>query len=505
MILNFAIQKKDMKKITILLILSTLTLTGFSQSVFNNKKKTTKSNKSGYKITGEVVGLEDSTVMLAYYFGGKQYATDTANVTNGKFTFRGDEKLKGGMYLVVLSDNKYFDLIVSEQRFSFSTKLNNLVGEMIFENSEENTPFYEYLNFIITMQKQVNPIRQQLETADDQIKKELQIEVQKIDNKVKKYQTSFLENNSDKFFSKIIIATTEIEIPQAPLDSTGSPDKNFPYRFYKKHFWDNIDFSDERMLRTPVFFSKMDQYLNKLTVKHPDSINLSADILVDKSKANQEIFRYVVSYITSTYERSKIMGMDAVFVHMVENYYITNQCNWVDSTELVKIADRAQKIAPNLIGRKAAEFHDFYGRPFMKDTLGIIHTLNEINADYTVLIFFGPTCGHCKKEIPKVKHNLDSLILAGYDIKTFAVATEFDKKEWKRFIRNQKTEDWINVSDINHDEEGSPVASSDWRDKYDIYSTPVIYLLDKEKKIIAKRITHTQIVEIISRLEEDQR
>ena len=126
-----------MKKVTILLILSTLTLTGFSQSIFNNKK-TIKSNNSGYKITGEVVGLEDSTVMLAYYFGGKQYATDTANVTNGKFTFRGDEKLKGGMYLVVLSENKYFDLIVSEQRFSFSTKLNNLVGEMIFENSEDH-------------------------------------------------------------------------------------------------------------------------------------------------------------------------------------------------------------------------------------------------------------------------------------------------------------------------------------------------------------------------------
>jgi thiol-disulfide isomerase/thioredoxin len=225
--------------------------------------------------------------------------------------------------------------------------------------------------------------------------------------------------------------------------------------------------------------------------------------LVEKSRANDEIFQYVVSYITSTYERSKIMGMDAVFVHMVENYYITNQCDWVDSTELVKIADRAQKIAPNLIGRKAAEFHDFYGRPFMKDTLGVVHTLNEVNADYTALIFFGPTCGHCKKEIPKIKHKVDSLISEGHDIKTFAVATEFDKKEWKKFINDQKTGEWINVADINHDNEGNPVASSDWRDKYDIYSTPVIYLLDREKKIIAKRISHTQIAKIIDRMEEN--
>jgi thiol-disulfide isomerase/thioredoxin len=187
---------------------------------------------------------------------------------------------------------------------------------------------------------------------------------------------------------------------------------------------------------------------------------------------------------------------------MVEKYYITNQCDWVDSTQLVKLQDRAQKIAPNLIGRKATEFIA-YGTAFMKDTLGIPHTLSEIDSDYTVLVFYGPTCGHCKKEIPKIKNDVDSLISSGYNIETFAVATEFDKKEWKEFINKQQTGDWINVSDINHDAEGNPVASSNWRDKYDIYSTPVIYLLDKEKKIIAKRISHSQLVEIIVELENN--
>lgn len=488
-----------MKKLIILCAFYTITLLGFSQNIFNKQEKA----KDNYKISGEIIGLKDSTVMLAYYFGGKQYATDTANVVNGKFTFEGNKELKGGMYLVVLSESRYFDLIISEQNFSFSTKLDDLVGSMIFKDSKENPPFYEYLNFIIKMQKEVTPIKEKLKTANDEAKKELQIKAQIIDGKVKAYRTSFLENNSDIFFSKIIKATTDIAIPEAPLDSTGNPNKNFAYLFYKKHFWDNIDFSDERMLRTPIFFSKMNQYLDKLTPTHPDSINISADILVEKSRANSTIFRYVVEYITSTYERSKIMGMDAVFVHMVEKYYLSNECNWVDSTQLVKMADRAQKIAPNLIGRKAAEFHDFYGRPFMKDTLGTTHTLADINAMYTVLVFYGPTCGHCKKEIPKIKHNVDSLIGAGHDIKTFAVATEFDKEEWKKFINKQQTGEWINVADINHDNEGNPVASSDWRDKYDIYSTPVIYLLDEEKKIIAKRISHAQIVEIISRLENN--
>ena len=71
--------------------------------------------------------------MLAYYFGGKQYATDTALVNNGKFIFEGDKILDGGMYLIVLNDQQYFDIIVSEQHFSFSTSVNNLVGDMTFK------------------------------------------------------------------------------------------------------------------------------------------------------------------------------------------------------------------------------------------------------------------------------------------------------------------------------------------------------------------------------------
>ena len=489
-----------MKKIALLFILFiTITSQSYSQSKFGEKKITQL--LTGYNISGEIEGLKDTSVMLAYYFGGKQYATDTAEVINGNFSFKGEKELQGGMYLVVLSNQQYFDIIVSEQHFSFSTKFNDLIGSMSFKYSEENPPFYEYLNFITQMQKEATPIRKQLETTEGDLKKTLQEKANAIDVKVKKFRSDFMTNNKDKFFSKIVKATTEIEIPESPLDSTGNPDKTFPFRFYKKHFWDNIDFSDSRMLRTPIFFNKMDQYLDKLTAKHPDSINVSADVLIELSSANGDIFQYVVSYITSTYERSKIMGMDAVFVHMVEKYYITNKCDWIDSTQLVKIADRAQKIAPNLIGRKASEFLDFYGRPFMKDTLGKTHILKEINADYTLLVFYGPTCGHCKKEIPKIKNELDSLIETGINIKTFSVATEFDKSEWKNFINTKDIGKWINVSDINHDDEGNPVASSDWRDKYDIYSTPVIYLLDKEKKIIAKRISYKQITEIVGRLE----
>jgi thiol-disulfide isomerase/thioredoxin len=452
----------------------------------------TASFSQGYKIKGEIKNMQDTTAILAYYFGGKQYATDTTDVVKGKLTFSGDKELEGGIYLVVLPGGKYFELIISEQKFSFTTDKNDLVASMNFKNSRENTAFYQYLNFISVQQQKVAPLKEKLSSAKEDEKKKIQKEINEVDNTVRDYREDFQSRYKDVFFSKIISATTDIVIPETPLDSTGKPKENFSFYYFKNHFWDNMDFSDKRMLRTPVFFNKMDKYLEKLSPKHPDSIIVSADIMIEKARANKEVFQYVVSYITSTYERSKIMGMDAVFVHMVEKYYMTAQCDWVKEKQLEKIIERAKRISPNMIGKKPPNL-------VFKDTSNQYHSLYHLQAKYTLLFFYDPDCGHCKKETPKVKAVCDSLVSAGIDIKVFAVNTEFDIKKWKEFIKKFDVGNWINVGDIQFDKEGNPVATSNWREQYDIHSTPVIYLLNKDKEIIAKRINDKQIVKIIER------
>ena len=150
-------------------------------------------------------------------------------MVNGKFSFEGKRELQGGMYLVVLSESRYFDIIVSEQHFSFTTKTDDLIGAMTFKNSKENPVFYEYLNFITNMQKEVTPLRKQLETAEGENKKALQEKASEVDKKVKEFRSNFIKNHSDKFFTKIINATTEPVIPESPLDSLGNRIDNVPY------------------------------------------------------------------------------------------------------------------------------------------------------------------------------------------------------------------------------------------------------------------------------------
>ena len=88
----------------------------------------------------------------------------------------------------------------------------------------------------------------------------------------------------------------------------------------------------------------------------------------------------MVSYITSTYERSKIMGMDAVFVHMVEKYYINGECDWVKEKQLEKIIERANRISPNMIGKKPPNL-------IFKDAFDKYHSLYHLQAKYTILSF----------------------------------------------------------------------------------------------------------------------
>ena len=80
------------------------------------------------------------------------------------------------------------------------------------------------------------------------------------------------------------------------------------------------------------------------------------------------------------------------------------------------------------------------------------------------------------------------------DIKVFSVYTQQEFDKYKKYVVEKKL-DWINVYDGVH--------YNNLKDKYDIYSTPVIYILDKDKKIKAKRIDVDQIKPILTAIENN--
>jgi thiol-disulfide isomerase/thioredoxin len=124
----------------------------------------------------------------------------------------------------------------------------------------------------------------------------------------------------------------------------------------------------------------------------------------------------------------------------------------------------------------------------MQDFSGKKTTLSSMNSKYTLLVFWAPGCGHCQEMMPKIDSAYRASLKAK-GLKIYAVRTEDDPKQWQDYIKEHHLEDWTHVYD--------PERRSDFRSKYNVYSTPVIYLLDEKKIIIGKRLDHSNIGQVI--------
>ncbi|MCX6266490.1 MAG: DUF5106 domain-containing protein, partial [Bacteroidetes bacterium] len=138
------------------------------------------------------------------------------------------------------------------------------------------------------------------------------------------------------------------EVPNAPILANGRPDSAFGYRYFKAHFWDGSDFTDDRLLRTPVFHNKLKKYFDNIVVQNPDSVIIEVDALIEKSRPNPEMFKYMVWFSTYRYENPEYMGFDKVFIHIVDKYYVTGQTTWITQSVNENIIKKAAKIRPLL-------------------------------------------------------------------------------------------------------------------------------------------------------------
>jgi peroxiredoxin len=473
-----------------------------SSAIFAGKGDKLTASKKKYVFDIQISGSDDSLVYLANYYGTKQYYFDTAFAV-GKSKFRLEkDSVPGGIYLVVLPDKAhYFEMVVSgtEYKFSMATDKMNMIAAMTVTGSKENELFYTFQKKLSDFGKRASPLqdlvgRLKKEEGKEDSLESAQEELTTINSEVTKFKEEFIRANAGTFVAKVFQTSQEPEVPESPTLPDSVDVNTWKYNYFKSHYFDGVDFTDERLLRTPTLARKIEYYIEKLVVQVPDSINAAADWMAAQAKPNREVFKYVVHWITNTYEKSKIMGLDAVFVHMADNYYCKGQAWWVDSAGIEKICDRAKTLEPLLIGKVASNI-------ILPDTAGVWHNLHKQNADFTVLYFWSPTCGHCKKVTPELEKFYQDNKSKG--VQVFGVCTELENTEMKQFIKSKKLT-FINVSDTPEINKNAydylhltTVNSLNFRSIYDIYSTPQVYVLDKEKRIIAKRLGVEQLEDFI--------
>lgn len=459
----------------------------------------------GYKIKLTIYGIQNKTVLLGHYFAKENFVVDDSVKLNSKGVgiLKGNEDLPAGMYSIAAPPERLFDFFIGEdQEFSIKVDTSDYYLSKVTEGNTDDELFVDYQKLLAKKRKEAQKLQEELRQSDDEERqKEIKDKLGAINDEVVGHQKKLIEDNENSFFATFLKATMDIEIPDPPRDEYGNIiDSAFQYKYYRAHYFDNFDIGDPRLIRTPFYEKKFKTFFEKVLVQIPDTLIPAVDDALQKGKASEELYRYMLIQLFNLYAKSQIMGMDAVYVHIAENYYIPD-ATWSDSTFIAELKERVEKAKPNLIGKvsvnpqlvfvpkehfiAAADDPDLKKNPYV----GSFFNVHDVNAEFLAIIFWAADCGHCKKAVPDLYKLYEKEKEKEFQvIAIHQTGGEEGKVMWVDFVNKYKIYDWINA--------WNPYDYS-YKVDFDVSTTNVIYLLDREKRIIAKRITPDQVEDII--------
>jgi len=447
--------------------------------------------QTGYNIKVTIKPFRTGWLFLGYHFGKKQYLLDSSRINSqGQATFQGKEKLFGGVYLIVYPrKNGWFEILVDKQQnFSVVADSSDVLNKSQFVNSLDNQVFNQYQRFaqqkgiaVADLQKKLVTTRSSSDSAA------IRTQISGIGKEMQQYRENFIKNNPKSLLAALFKLMKDPEIPPASQQPGGKYDSAYVYQYYKSHYWDGVSFSDDRLVRTPVLEPKLSKYFDNVLMQNPDTLVKEADKIILASSVNKETFKYYLSTLTDKYVNPTYMGQDKVFVHLFEKYYVTGQADyWMNDKYKKFIFDRGYSLMANVIGEKAAniELIDSSDKPL---------PLYSVKAPYTIVCFWDPTCSHCQEVVPK----LDSIFESKWKsrgVALYGVLVDGGKDQWLKYIREHNLKDWIHVYQTQAMKDADYAANkAGFRQLYDVYQTPILYLLDNEKRIIAKKLSYSQL------------
>jgi len=450
--------------------------------------------QEGYSINITLKPYKNTYVYLGYYYGTKKALADSTLLDiNSKGVFKGKQALPGGIYFIVSPQKAIlFEVLIDkQQRFSIVADTANLHSGVVFTGTADNTLFQKYTNFANTTGQSAAKMNSELrmaKTAKDTAA--IYARQKQLGDRLQFYRDSITKKYPTSILTALFMAMREPMVPPAAKHPGGKYDSTYAYQYYKSHYWDGVEFNDERLVRTPFFEPKLDRYYKELVPPNPDSVIKEVDRMILYSRSSKEMYKFFMVHFVQKYVNPEFMGQDAVFVHLFEKYINTGKTDFFTPQYREFMNKRAYSLMANLIGRPAANLE-------MVDSLDKPRELYGIKSDMVVVCFWDPTCSHCKEEVPR----LDSIYQAKWKkqgVTMYGVMTDGGKENWTKFIQEHHLNDWVHVYQLPSKEvENNTAGKASYKQLYDVYQTPLLYLLDKDKRIVAKKLSIDQLNEVI--------
>ena len=220
------------------------------------------------------------------------------------------------------------------------------------------------------------------------------------------------------------------------------------------HFWDGIENFDGPTDQNPLLASQLDFYFDKLVSPLPDSITLEINRLIERTENNTELRDFILWHLLERYQHPEYMSQDQVFVYLYDHYFSQLEIKDLDERNLPLIRKKAERLRRLALFNTAPNIR-------LNDSVD----LQSVESEYTVLFFYDHDCDLCHQEM----RDLDSVVQHHSNITVLAI-------------------------DLNLDcSGGNPSELAEIYEAYDIETTPLLYVLDHDKRIIAKKIRARQM------------
>ncbi len=433
-----------------------------------------------------IEGIPAGKTKLVGIYGDRNYLADSAVVdASGHFEIRRKNQLPAGFYTFLLpGGNKNFSILVDkDQRFKIRASATDIAGTMQVDGSLNTELFYKNYLFQAKQDPELSQLAEQMrgkpESAPEfQKAKERQNQI--LDER-KAHLEDLYKKYPDAFFTKFKKAGQNPDLTY-PRKAKGDLDTLRQLMTYRGQFWQTVDFSDTRLLYTPVVGNKLRRYIKEMTPQNRDSIIAVADPLIRKVMPYKTYFQFFANWIAMQYENTKTTVMDGegVYVHVIQNFFTPELAFWDKRENLEKLQKHVWEMEASLMGKKGPDVK-------AQDLSGNMKSLYDMTAPLVVVFMFSPDCEHCQKDAPKIQEIARNWKSRGVDF--FGIGVNTTLEELKPFVQKHGFQFPVVFDPTNR-----AIYA-----KYYVDITPELYILNKDRIIVAKNLKAEQLEEVFQR------
>ncbi len=484
--------------------------------------------QQAYTLKGTARDMANLKVELLDFYGDKNRVVSSTTVDKeGFFQFPFSDDSSVGMYRLRFEKGRNVDVVYNRKDIELSvTRPNVQTGRYsLFDGIEvlssgDNRLYNGFLRALGLRRKRTAILNQLKplyppskdkgkvsdqdttgtpETETRSFHNQIEVELRNLHKGFEAYIQQLIDNNPGSYAAKII---KTMKTPALTVNVTGTGRREW----LKEHFWDSVDLSDKTLLHSPVIPSKVFEYISlyddkKMSREEREMAFIEAvDDILFRAQADATVFSVVLDIVTRRFEKTEY---ELVLTYITENYILSDSgCE--DSEKVVsenrasELRDKVETIKKMAIGNMAPEIDmPQQGLFDLKVAEGVVVPaggsqikLSNISAEYTLVLFWASWCPHCSSLLSALKGIYDEYRDKGLEV--LAISIDKERSAWQNTISKRQYR-WINFSELN----GWDGKSAK---EYGVWSTPRMYLLDREKRIIAKPATAGELEESISRL-----